>query len=104
MTITTAEKQLSSPRELCKSEKESLCQLIRDVLNVDPSNDEDIEDADILIEYVCDMIDEKDSVGQIMKEVSCNECYIMMHIIRLLNSFHIDTDTLPISIHISSLY
>ena len=79
MIITTAEKQQSSPRELCKSEKDSLCQLIRQVLNVDPSNDEDIEDADILIEYVCDMIDEKESVGNIMKEVSCNcnECIIL---------------------------
>ena len=74
MTITTAEKQLSSPRTLCKSEKDSLiCQLIRDVLDVNPSNDEDIEDANILIEYVCDMIDEKATVGHIMKEVSCNE-------------------------------
>ena len=80
MTITTAEKQLSSPRELCKSENDSLCQSIRDVLDVDPSNDEDIEDADILIEYVCDMIDEKAKVGHIIKEVSCNEynvtCFI----------------------------
>ena len=75
MTITTAEKQLSSPpRELCKSEKDSLCQSIRDVLDVDPSNDEDIEDADILREYVCDMIDERGTVGHIMKEVSCNAC------------------------------
>ena len=78
MTITTAEKQQSSPRELCKSEKDSLCQLIRDVLNVDPSNDEDMEDANILIEYVCDMIDEKESVGHIMKEVSCNAMHIII--------------------------
>ena len=79
MTITTAEKQLSSPRELCKSEKDSLCQLIRDILNIDPSNDEDIEDADILIEYVFDMIDEQATVGHIMKEVSCNACIYHNH-------------------------
>ena len=78
MIITAAEKQQSSPRELCKSEKDSLCQLIRQVLNVDPSNDEDIEDADILIEYVCDMIDEKAKVGHIMKEVSCNAMHIII--------------------------
>ena len=61
---------MCSPRDLSKSEVSELRGLLRINLNMDACNDEDIEDADILLEYACDMVIEGQNIKHIVRELA----------------------------------
>ena len=67
---------MCSPRDLSKSEVSELRGLLQMNLNVDACNDEDIEDADILLEYACDMVTEGQNIKHIVRELASLEMTI----------------------------
>lgn len=63
-------KSIKPSRTLSISELSTLRDLLKDELNIHPFNDTDHEDAEILLDYACDMIEECETVGHIVEEVS----------------------------------
>jgi len=63
---------MCSPRDLSKSELSELRGLLQINLNMDACNEEDIdiEDADILLEYACDMVTEGQNIKHIVRELA----------------------------------
>ena len=67
---------MCSPRDLSKSELSELRGLLQINLNMDACNDEDKEDADILLEYACDMVIEGQNIKHIVRELASMEMSI----------------------------
>lgn len=63
-------KSIKPSRTLSISELSTLRDLLKDELNIHPFNDTDHEDAEILLDYAGDMIEECETVGHIVEEVS----------------------------------
>ena len=68
---------MCSPRDLSKSEVSELRGLLQINLNMDACNDEDIEDADILLEYACDMVTEGQNIKHIVRELASLDMSIL---------------------------
>lgn len=65
--------EVTACRKLTTSETMTLYKIMKGKLNV--VDDESDEDADTLLDYVLDMIDEGKSVGMVVKEVSVCVCF-----------------------------
>ena len=57
------------PRELSDTELSLLRDALKDQLNIHPFNDNDFDDAEILLDYAMDMIEGYENVGHVMEEV-----------------------------------
>lgn len=91
---------MCSPRDLSKSELSELRGLLQINLNMDACNNEDIEDADILLEYACDMVTEGQNIKHIVRELASLDMAICDRVVatrmgnQLLNYFRsLDIDT-----------
>lgn len=60
---------MKCPRELSDPELSLLRDALKDQLNIHPFNDNDHDDAEILLDYAMDMIEGYENVGHVMEEV-----------------------------------
>ena len=71
---------IKCPRELSDTELSLLRDALKDQLNIHPFNDNDFDDAEILLDYAMDMIEGYENVGHVMEEV----CFCLLLFVYLI--------------------
>ena len=74
---TSQRMEVKLSRKLTSSESDTVTDLIKAQLNT--ATDDDDDDADTLLSYVLDMVDEGKSVGKVIEEVSNRFVHITLH-------------------------